>query len=246
MARPTQARAAHRPHLLNGTLSSEQLRRVIHEWHNLHSAYVADSLDRTPGEPDCVWWSLERSNVGILAAAAWRVGIPCVEEYSDWCGDKRRRVDLWLGTKDRGGPEGDGGTHIEAKMLWLNANQKSRLSRSEFTAALKARLEAAHAQMEHIKSRSDRLALVFVVPHVRTWKGARAWKLEWQDFEKAAQETVRHRAAAANEEWVSTWTTLAWPQQPPKCPRGPSGRFYPGALLVGNLRPAPRPRIPES
>jgi hypothetical protein len=94
---------------------------LLEEWLTLikrYCRYMEDDL------PYC--WS-ERSNIGVLAAAAWRAGWVALEEF----GNKRRaqrhgRSDLYIYPCDR-----DKGEFIEAKQAWSINGARNALGRSE-------------------------------------------------------------------------------------------------------------------
>jgi hypothetical protein len=86
---------------------------VLQEWGACHVEF-AQQVD------DAAYWYTERSNVGILAQAAWRSGRVALEEYQarksrqhghatkEWLG----RCDLWISDEQ-------GGELIEAKQEYL-------------------------------------------------------------------------------------------------------------------------------
>lgn len=237
--RPSIARL-ERGYTIDGSLGSKQFRRILKEWHGVHWRYVARSLSHSK-HADCIWWALERSNVGALAAAAWLAEVPCLEEFVDYQGKKDRRVDLWLDTSLTDRPGTGQGTHVEAKMLWLHADTATQ---RDFLQQLVSRLSEAAEQMEHLHSESHKLALVFVVPSVRNWHGndpIAAWHL----LRRAAQSEVQRRAEARGEEWFSSWLTCDWfavDTCPPRWPTRGRQRYYPGVLAIGLLHVGRRSR----
>ncbi|GAB7217704.1 hypothetical protein [Dickeya oryzae] len=75
------------------------------------------------GKKDCCWWYNERTNVSVLAGAAWSLGWAAIEEYpSDkkvkGCDEEntdtsKGRVDLYITNKNDD-------VAIEAKHAWYN------------------------------------------------------------------------------------------------------------------------------
>jgi hypothetical protein len=100
-------------------------RNPFHEWHALLEEWplVIDRFARVT-EGDAPYWYTERTNCGVIAAAAWRAGMVALEEYqvkktaaSETAAPKMShatrngRCDLWIGSDTAS-------LAIEAKHKW--------------------------------------------------------------------------------------------------------------------------------
>lgn len=113
-------------------------RKIIPAWAALHSKFA-----QTTG--DAAYWYTERSNVGILAQAAWASGYVALEEYqatkrsdSGEKEDKNGRCDLWISNNNFG-------EIIEAKQRYIHltsprttsvVNNHLRIARNDVRSTL--------------------------------------------------------------------------------------------------------------
>jgi hypothetical protein len=130
-------------------------KKIVPAWAALHSKFA-----RTTG--DAAYWYTERSNVGILAQAAWASGYVALEEYQvtkksnagekeDWNG----RCDLWITDEEFG-------EIIEAKQKYIH------LASSRTTSVVNGHLGAARKDVRNTLSDSgdNGTALVFFPVYV--------------------------------------------------------------------------------
>jgi len=115
-------------------------------WLPVLQAWAACHVEFAQQVDDAAYWYTERSNVGILAQAAWRAGRVALEEYQakksrqhgratkEWLG----RCDLWLS-------DAQGGELIEAKQeyLALRSRQAVFLTNKILASAVK---DAGHTR----------------------------------------------------------------------------------------------------
>lgn len=91
---------------------SRPLKAILTKWQRLLVAYA----NAVPG--DVAYWTSERTNVGILAAACWRLGGVALEEYVTKKRQGNGRVDLWMRNR-----RGNGFT-VEAKLAWIPVSRR--------------------------------------------------------------------------------------------------------------------------
>lgn len=133
-------------------------RRYIHDllvsWHN-----VLRDLEAAMANWDLPYVHGERANLGILAAAATRIGYLPFEEYSAEKGRGRSRrtgrADLWLATKN-----GARAFDFEAKYIWPSF-RSNRLAKT-----VRRHLDRAANGAADIRYRSDHtIGITFVSPY---------------------------------------------------------------------------------
>lgn len=104
---------------------------------------------------DAPYYYSERSNVGLLAAAAWACGFGALEEYPCdrvWDDNESRgRSDLYLYDRQNG-------ASVEAKQCWLG--------REGDAESVNVLLAEANRQVNANPEQIQRLALVFATPHI--------------------------------------------------------------------------------
>ncbi|MEL7629211.1 hypothetical protein AAGW04_09430 [Pectobacterium aroidearum] len=94
------------------------IEQLLNGWIQANQRYV-DLL----GKKDCCWWYNERTNVSVLAGAAWSLGWAAIEEYpsnkrmkgclQENTDTSKGRVDLYITNKNDD-------VAIEAKHAWYN------------------------------------------------------------------------------------------------------------------------------
>jgi hypothetical protein len=121
--------------------------------------------------PEVGWWYNERTNIGFLAAAAWRhKGSVALEEYSKIKSKKNGRADLFIGMRANGRLIK---LAFEAKQVWAGGlkwmknqlnpkNPKSALSRA--IADVKRAIKKGQADY--------RCAVVFICPTIAAGENA--------------------------------------------------------------------------
>jgi hypothetical protein len=136
---------------------------VLRQWRGLVERYCKNE------KKDAPYWYTERSNVGILAAAAWQ-SKRCVslEEYSV---DKSRplgrgkqrwsgRADLWIRVEKKE-------YVFEAKHRFWDIGSKARRSIDYFPEYSQKRLNKAKQEAKRIDRKSGRaLAILFIAPSI--------------------------------------------------------------------------------
>lgn len=132
-------------------------RDLLDQWCTVHELYC----QRVRG--DAIYWNIERSNLAALAAAAWRLNWPALEEFPQHRRINRVRVagraDLFL--KSRRGDE-----YIESKMAWIS----SRGSVFSVASGISRKLDRACADASDLHlspSHALRVGVVFAVPYYR-------------------------------------------------------------------------------
>ncbi|AOR58372.1 hypothetical protein [Pectobacterium parmentieri] len=107
------------------------IEELLNGWISANQRYV-ELLNRT----DCCWWYNERTNVSVLAGAAWSLGWAAIEEYPS--GKKRKgdtgekpdnntskgRVDLYIKSELES-------IAVEAKHVWLNLDSSINIIKAK-------------------------------------------------------------------------------------------------------------------
>jgi len=131
------------------------LRPVLEYWTRLN-----ESVARKWEYQDCPWWYIERTFVGILAAACIRANGCAIEEYSgrkSWKGRPYKgRCDLFL-------QYGNAEYACEAKHHWSAAGSRASKSLDKLKEAMK---NAENDAKRGDQTVSARLALLFAVPFI--------------------------------------------------------------------------------
>lgn len=199
---------------------------------------------------DCCWWYNERTNVSVLAGAAWTKGWVALEEYStlkragapisvvdaEEGSDARGRVDLYVST-----PHED--YAFEAKQVWL------RLDPGFETAGCSGKvtegMNAARQDALKLVGEADvHYAVTFVIPFIST-----------AVLDEAATADFNGRLS----QWLSGLSTCpssascapghgpvqmayVFPRMEERCYVNAAGYYYPGVLIfleeVGGEVPA--------
>jgi hypothetical protein len=168
---------------------------------------------------DCCWWYNERTNVSVLAGAAWTLGWAALEEcptekhpskVTNTEGDnllRRGRIDLYIATEQLG-------LTFEAKHVWQRLPDDKGVALGR-----KAAREAALEIQSHITDR--RYAATFIVPFFASEETLGGQRLEgWIQSQVAA-------SSSENESCAYFFPTLQ-PGQLVNC----QGFTYPGVILV--------------
>jgi hypothetical protein len=135
------------------------LQGVLIKWTELIKLYSAEVQEDPP------FWSTERANVGILAAAAWMTGGLSLEEYDaeKLKGRKRKkgRVDLWIRTANRKE------FIFEAKQAWIRVGPETKVADvcEEITESL---LDAVKDVRRIDCENECRVGTLFAIPRVST------------------------------------------------------------------------------
>jgi hypothetical protein len=126
---------------------------LVSTWHKILTDYEEKMTDDLP------YFYIERTNLGLLAAAALKMGALPLEEYSADKGRGKKkypgRADLWIRAKN-------GATYdFEAKQKWISLNSNNVISITDniLTEAVKAARQIA------LKSDFS-LGIGFIVPYV--------------------------------------------------------------------------------
>lgn len=184
--------------------------RIVEAWRRIHHAYVRAQRYR-----DCIWWCSERSNVGALAAAAWKCNVAAVEEYRDVALQHLGLVDLWLAT-----PSARSGTSIEAKLVFARIPTRRALRPAWIRLARDGLKKSVRDLVRLRKSNTRRLAVLFVVP---SFAAAANIKGRVRDFGAILQRELRG-------------TRMFWCNTPSRAAHSlgltHQARLYPGVMLV--------------
>ena len=128
---------------------------LFRSWHNTLVRYES-ALAVIEGLP---YWYIERTNVGLLAAAALRIGAFPLEEYSISKGRVANRstgrADLWILSPN-------GTTYdFEAKQTWVSLNS------NKIANIIEPLLSEAVREAKNLSQRPDfSVGIVFVVTYV--------------------------------------------------------------------------------
>lgn len=185
-------------------------KRLVASWRRLHHAYIRAHRHR-----DCIWWCSERSNVGALAAAAWKCNVPAVEEHRDVALRRPGLVDLWLAT-----PSAQSGTSIEAKLVFARIPTRHVRRPAWIRLARKGLREATRNLVRLRRSNTRRIAVLFVVPSFAEGRDIENRARDFRDVLQRALPSVR----------------MFWCNAPgrhvPNSGLTHQGRVYPGVMLV--------------
>ncbi len=211
--------AARLPHKDGPRPWRANLEHVLHNWIGLLDRYTRKHTAELP------YWYNERSNVGVLAGAAWISGFTALEEFAeDKAGTDMGRCDLFMGL-------GDELLYAEAKIekpvIQKDANGVDAAWDADIARGLTAAREGSRAVRKgahHIK----RVGLLFVVP-----------RIEAKDHEKFADiRTMFLNSVEPRIEKLVASSDLdfwAW-YFPPEAEQRPSPTIrslFPGVLLMG-------------
>ena len=142
------------------------IRKVFDSWININIEY-SERYQYT----DCLFWYNERSNVGALAGAIWRIGGVALEEYSS---EKQVNTDdrVYQGRRDLYFEYNSNRYLCEAKIKWLKCSKNDTKSLSEINYELaKARTDTENSLRGGTGAEAG-LAIVFVVPYCPTESNA--------------------------------------------------------------------------
>jgi len=130
---------------------------VLDGWCKIHEEYC--SLV----QGDAIYWNIERSNLGALAGAAWRLGWAALEEFPQPKNLKRKRfggrADLFLKS-----PKHE--DYVESKMTWMTLRRGQVTPADGVLRGLTSACKDASA-LHLTKSSERRVGIVFAVPYYR-------------------------------------------------------------------------------
>lgn len=133
--------------------SGKLLPDVWQKWQEVTSAYS----DRH-GNDDAFWWYRERTWIGFLAAAVWRLGGVALEEYAcKKSGGKlgKGRVDLYFNLEHEG-------FIAEAKHVWMGRTQR----KDGLVEFCKKGLQRSEKDVLNVPGSERLLAVLFISPTV--------------------------------------------------------------------------------
>ena len=171
---------------------------------------------------------IERTDIGLLSAAAHEMGAVPIEEYS---ADKGKgaeryigRADLWICLKD--GTTFD----FEAKQEWIPLNSK------RIAKIIKPKLEeAAYAAKKLTYPSNWSIGIVFVTPYIHTLSR----KIESMPFKK--QILAFKKQILDNDSYGGDFVAVHFcDEQIWKTARIDKEFFYPGIATVGKIIRRPR------
>ncbi|MDG0795728.1 hypothetical protein [Pectobacterium punjabense] len=156
------------------------IEELLNGWISANQRYV-ELLNRT----DCCWWYNERTNVSVLAGAAWSLGWTAIEEYpSDkkikgYTGENpdsntsKGRVDLYIKNELES-------IALEAKHVWQNLDSPINIIKT------KIGLGHAHDDAKRLKNQADRhFAATFMVFNTKK-------KLDGRALEERITSTINN------------------------------------------------------
>ncbi|MBA0212988.1 MULTISPECIES: hypothetical protein [Pectobacterium] len=137
------------------------IEQLLNGWIQANQRYV-DLL----GKKDCCWWYNERTNVSVLAGAAWSLGWAAIEEYpsdkrkkgclEEDTGTSRGRVDIYITNKHDD-------VAIEAKHAWYNLD--NIVSGND---AVLCKMNDAFGDANRLENQANRhLSATFIVFHTK-------------------------------------------------------------------------------
>lgn len=145
---------------------------IIQQWQKINEDYLVECDFN-----DSLYWYNERTNVGCLAGAIWKIGGYALEEYSATKGkdEKYGRIDLYFSVDKTE-------YVIEAKQKWLHFNSKVKTF-ANFEKDIEKMLENAISDCENSMLHngiSNGVGLVFITPY---WDTEQNKHIELQKFE---------------------------------------------------------------
>jgi hypothetical protein len=173
---------------------------LLKSWWSLHNSYCSFM----EGEEGPHYFN-ERTNIGILASAAWRAGWYSLEEFGYKKRSKPRgKCDLYIHAKHK-----EQGEYIEAKQAWNVNISQVHLSK------------AVSAAKELKKGDEIRIGLLFHCPSIHP-------KYE-QDINKLIGEIINNDLKVKSDAiaWVFP--------EPCRNLKGYDERIYPGILLLAKI-----------
>lgn len=189
-----------------------KLKPVLKNW-----VKIVQEYSKVFKNSDACWWYTERANVGILAAAAWRVkGWIALEEFSTLkrgveTVSKNGRCDLYVAKKDH-----DNSFAFEAKPAW-------QTMRSDGISKITAQLEEAWKDAGKLKKieGKTRVAACFAIPNVPS-------RLTGNNFDSQILEWLTDALNTVK------WDAVAWvfPKESRQLKSEAGTRIFPGVLLV--------------
>ena len=190
------------------------------KWHEVTSAYSDKH-----GNDDVFWWYRERTWVGFLAAAVWRLGGVALEEYAcKKSGGKlgRGRVDLYFNLEKEG-------FIAEAKHVWMGKNQRKG-SLAEFC---KKGLNRSEKDVGRIPGDERQLAVLFISPTVAADDSTK------NDCLSALIENLRRSRSEINFDAMA-WVFPDWARSTSWLSRTEiKGNYSPGGIIL--IREIKRP-----
>ncbi|MEQ9924937.1 hypothetical protein ABRP60_08190 [Pectobacterium brasiliense] len=137
------------------------IEQLLNGWIQANQRYV-DLL----GKKDCCWWYNERTNVSVLAGAAWSLGWAAIEEYpsnkrmkgclQEDTDTSKGRVDLYITNKNDD-------VAIEAKHAWYNLDNIN-----ESNVITNFKMDEARSDANRLVGQADRhFSATFVVLYTK-------------------------------------------------------------------------------
>ncbi|MFJ5406743.1 hypothetical protein [Pectobacterium punjabense] len=165
------------------------IEELLNGWISANQRYV-ELLNRT----DCCWWYNERTNVSVLAGAAWSLGWTAIEEYpSDkkikgYTGENpdsntsKGRVDLYIKNELES-------IALEAKHVWHNLDKNINKDICY--------IDSARRDTECLRNQADRhFAATFIVFYTKE-------SLNEFTLEERITTTINHAIRKTNNEAIS-------------------------------------------
>lgn len=136
---------------------------------------------------DLPYWYSERTNIGVLAAAALRMrGVVALEEYPIRRGDRAGRADLGLYDS-----RAERSYDFEFKF-------KYSALKSTVVRRIRSAMRSASRDVRSLRkppAGSQSVAVTFVVPYLRTAPPVEKWNSLWRDFTHSVSEPDRFGAS---------------------------------------------------
>lgn len=183
----------------------KSLKPVFRELCEVHERYInAEPLG------EISFWHRERSQTGLLAAAAWRCDETALEEYACERPNRRGRRDLYIRSKTAV-------FECEAKYLFVDlADIEKSVSR------VYESLNVAAKQAKSLGDVERRLALCFVTPRIN--------ELGRGEIDECLRQLIDGLKKPAKGR--SQYDALVWIHSPEPFPDDKRRWFYSGLLLV--------------
>jgi hypothetical protein len=157
------------------------LRRLFRAWHQQLAECEKGLYDDLP------YWCGERTNIGVLAAAALRLsGVVALEEFPIRRRERAGRADLWFYD-----------THTQRSYDFEFKFRYSAL-KAPAVARIKSAMRDASSDVRSLPTSpagAQGVAVTFVVPYVSTKPLAKEWNSLWRNFTLSVSEPRRFGAS---------------------------------------------------
>jgi len=206
--------------------SGSPLKPVLKKWQEVLAFYRNQVCWEDWKKPDAPYWYNERTNVGMLSAAAWLCGGLALEEFS---GKKAARDGKpYSGRVDLRIQVGTTGFAFEAKHKWLWVGSRS-FKDSNWDSSLDSRLNEACCACRKVgNSFGRRLGLLFVVPALRKAVSRGKWDPQ-ERLVNLKREFRKYARAKSEEAELEIYGEAFFPlEESPEYKE----RFYPGIFLL--------------